>query len=162
MTQHKNKKHIMDVPNPLPAPIPGGGPRDGYQFKFDEQYYKTRNPKLRGLAQGLSASLDPTLPPLSDDDQKALANTLYDWKAPGGPQVYGPNHVDFDQEIDFGRQEPYATMYDRAVTQQPGYQRVPVGTGTTTQPPEVVNPADLQGPPVPGQYLLVTCNINKL
>jgi hypothetical protein len=158
----KKKKHMITVPNPLPAPIPGGGPRDGYQFIFDQEYYKTRDPKLRGLAQGLSAGLDPTLDQLSDTDQATLANALYDWVAPGGPQVYGPDHMDFDQEIDFGRQEPYAVMFDRQETQQPGYQRVPVGTGTTTQPPEVVKPADLQGPPVKGQYLLVTCDINKL
>jgi len=43
-----------------------------------------------------------------------------------------------------------------------GYQRVPVGTGNTPQPPVVVNPADLQGPPVPGKYLLVTCDANLL
>jgi hypothetical protein len=155
-------RDLIVVPDPLPAPIPGGGPRDGYQFIFDQTYYATRDPKLRALAQGLSAGLDPDMDPLSDDDQTALANKLYDWVAPGGPQVYGPDHVDFDQEIDFGRQEPYAVMFDRAFTQQPGYQRVPVGTGKTIQPPEVVKPADLQGPPVKGQYLLVTCDANKL
>lgn len=158
----------IQVPDPLPAPLPGGGPQDGYQFKFDKRYYERlaeRNPALAPFTFGIAASPLSATPQLSPDDVDALAAKLYDWKAPGGPGVYGPNHVDFDQEIDYvgaktNEGEPYAIMYQRS--QVLGYQRVPIGTGATVQPPEVVNPADLQGPPVPGQYLLVTCDINKL
>jgi hypothetical protein len=148
------------VPSPLPQPLPGGGPQDGYQFIFNQRYYATRNASLRPLAFGITAGLDPNVDALSADDQTDMANTLYDWKAPGGPGVYGPNHVDFDQQCDYWRNDPYGTMYMRS--QVYGYQRVPVGTGSTAQPPNVVNSADLQGPPVPGQYLLVTCDINLL
>jgi len=158
------KKHHMEVPDPLPAPLPGGGPQDGYQFKFDQHYYVTRKKPLEPFSYGFSASPFSETPALDPDAVDALAAKLYDWKAPGGPGVYGPNHVDFDQEIDYvgaktGQGEPYATMYGRL---QLGYQRVPIGTGNTVQPPEVVNPAELQGPPVPGKYLLVTCDINEL
>ena len=148
------------IPKILPVPIPGGGPQDGYQWAFNERYYATRKSVLRPLFFGLAAGLDPAMTPLSDEDQAALANRLYDWVAPGGPGVYGPNHVDFDQECDFQRWDPYTVEYMRQ--QIYGYQRVPIGTGTTTQPPNVVNAADLQGPAVPGHYLLVTCDADKL
>jgi hypothetical protein len=148
------------VPNPLPSPIPGGGPRDGYQWIYNQQYYKTRDPKLGPLSNGIAASPSANAAQLSQDDQAALANTLYDWVAPGGPGAYGPNHVDFDQEIDFGRDDPYATNFIRS--QSYGYTRVPVGTGTTPQPGEVVNKDDLIGPAIPGQYLLVTMDANLL
>jgi hypothetical protein len=158
-------KTPIPVPDPLPAPLPGGGPQDGYQFLFDKRYYETRKKALEPFSYGFSASPFADTPQLDPDAVDALAAKLYDWKAPGGPGVYGPDHVDFDQEIDnvgakTGEGEPYAVMYQRQEVL--GYQRVPIGTGATTQPPEVVNPADLQGPPVPGQYLLVTCDINLL
>ena|ERR1700677_5090047 len=153
------------VPDPLPAPVPGGGPESGYQWAFDRRYYATRKKALEPFGYGLAASEFAETPALDSDAVIALGAKLYDWKAPGGPGVYGPDHVDFDQEIDFegaltGEGEPYAVMYQRKVVL--GYQRVPIGTAQTTQPSEVVNPADLQGPPVPGKYLLVTCDINEL
>jgi hypothetical protein len=153
-------KTTLPVPDPLPAPIPGGGPQDGYEFLFNKRYYETRDSRLRALAFGIAAGLDGNTDALSVDDQATHANNLYDWKAPGGPGSYGPEHVDFDQEIDYGRGGPYATNYQRLLIY--GYQRVPVGTGTTTQPPNVVTKAELIGPPVPGKYLLVTCDINQL
>lgn len=154
----------IEVPDPLPAPLPGGGPQDGYQFQFDKRYYETRKKALEPFSYGFAASPFSETPQLDPDAVVALADKLYDWKAPGGPGVYGPNHVDFDQAIDYegartGEGEPYAIMWNRV---QLGYQRVPIGTGATTQPPNVVTPAELQGPPVPGQYLLVTLDINEL
>ena len=151
---------IFLVPDPLPAPIPGGGPQDGYEFIFNQRYYATRDARLRPLAYGIAAGQDGNTDALSLDNQTDLANTLYDWKAPGGPGAYGPDHVDFDEQIDFRREGPYATNYQRLLVN--GYQRVPVGTGTTTQPPDVVVKENLIGPPIPGKYLLVTCDINQL
>ena len=151
---------MIEVPNPLPAPVPGGGPRDGYQFRFNEQYYKTRQKALEGFSYGLAASPFANEPQMDTEQLQVLADALYDWVAPGGPGVYGPDHVDFDEQIDYWQWDPYGTMYMRS--QVYGYQRVPIGTGNTTQPPNVVNPADLQGPPEPGKYLLVTCDINQL
>ena len=150
----------VPVPDPLPEPIPGGGPQDGYEFAFNQRYYETRDARLRPLAFGIAAGQDGNADALSQDDQTQLANDLYDWKAPGGPGSYGPDHVDFDEQTDYLRQGPYATNYQRLLVD--GYQRVPVGTGTTTQPPNVVTKAELIGPPVPGKYLLVTCDINQL
>jgi hypothetical protein len=150
----------IPVPNPLPAPLPGGGPQDGYQFRFNQRYYDTRSAQLAGFGFGLAASPNNAQTKLSTDQLSALADALYDWVAPGGPGVYGPDHVDFDEQIDYWQWDPYGTMYMRS--QVYGYQRVPIGTGNTTQPPNVVNPADLQGPPEPGKYLLVTCDINLL
>ncbi len=150
----------IEVPNPLPVPIPGGGPRDGYQWLFNERYYATREAVLAGFSNGLAAGPNPSAPQLTTDELTVFADALYDWVAPGGPGVYGPDHFDFDEQIDYWQWEPYATMYMRS--QVYGYQRVPIGTGNTTQPPNVVNPADLQGPPVKGAYLLVTCDINLL
>jgi hypothetical protein len=152
------------VPDPLPAPIPGGGPESGYQWAFNRRYYVTRKKQVEPFGYGFAASPFAETPQLTPDEAVALADKLYDWKAPGGPGVYGPNHVDFDQEIDYegartGEGEPYAIMWNRV---QLGYERVPIGTGATTQPPEVVTPAELMGPPVPGKYLLVTLDINKL
>jgi hypothetical protein len=144
------KKHHppVPVPNPLPAPIPGGGPHTGYQFLFNQRYYDTREAPLAPFSYGLAASPNGGLTGLTGEELATLADGLYAQK------------IDFDQEIDFWQEDPYATMYLRS--QVYGYQRVPVGTGTTAQPPVVLNPADLQGPPVPGQYLLVTCDINLL
>lgn len=151
-------EHIP-VPNPLPAPIPGGGPRTGYQWLFNQRWYKTRVLALKPFGYGLAASEFPDAVALSGDELAALADKLYDQTTPGQP-VFGKHHQDFDQQIDFWQWDPYSTMYQRSVIY--GYQRVPIGTGTTTQPPEVVNPADLQGPPEVGKYLLVTCDINLL
>jgi hypothetical protein len=151
----------ITMPDPLPVPLPGGGPRDGYQWKFNERYYATRARALAGFQHGLAASPEYSVnEAYTPELLAALADRLYDWKAPGGPGVYGPEHVDFDQQCDYWQNDPYGTMYSRE--QIYGYQRVPVGTGDTTQPPNVVNPEDLYGPPVPGHYLLVTCDINKL
>ena|SRR5271154_3245341 len=155
-------KDIMStviVPSPLPQPIPGGGPRDGYQWKFNRRYYATRIPKLQPFSYGLAAAFFPNRTALTQDQLEALANKLYDQTVKGQP-IYGPAHVDFDEQIDFWQWDSYATMYQRTVVY--GYQRVPIGTGTTVQPVEIVNPADLQGPPIPGKYLLATCNINLL
>jgi hypothetical protein len=149
----------IPVPNPLPVPLPGGGPRSGYQFQFNRRYYRTRNLALIPLSFGLTASEFPGAVELDPDDQTALADKLYDQTMPGQP-MFGKGHVDFDQEIDYWRQDPYLTMYMRS--QVYGYQRVPIGTGNTTQPVEVVNWSDLQGPPEKGKYLLVTCDINLL
>jgi hypothetical protein len=149
----------IPVPNPLPAPLPGGGPQDGYQFEFNERYYRTRNTALAALSFGIAASEFPDARELEQEDQTALADKLYDQTTPG-QAGFGKDHVDFDEQIDYWRQDPYATMYMRS--QVYGYQRVPIGTGNTTQPVEVVNPADLQGPPEKGKYLLVTCDINLL
>ena len=86
---------------------------------------------------------------MTQDQRDELADGLYAEK------------VDFDEEADYGGDDPYATMYQRQEVY--GYQRVPVGTGTfTPDPPPVVRWKDLQGPPIPGQYLLVTCDINLL
>jgi hypothetical protein len=150
----------FEVPNPLPAPVPGGGPRDGYQWKFNRRYYDTREKALQPLQYGLAASSFNANAPLTPGELQAAGDTLYDWVAPGGPGVYGPKHVDFDQQIDYGQQDPYAVSFMRS--QVYGYQRVPIGTASTTQPPNVVNSADLQGPAEPGKYLLVTCDINEL
>jgi len=150
----------IEVPNPLPPPIPGGGPETGYQWSFNERYYLTRVLALKPFAWGDAASEAPNTTALTSDQRTTLADKLYDYKAPGGPGVYGPNHVDFDQEIDYWGQDPYSTMYQRQVVY--GYQRVPIGTGNTSQPPNVVNAADLQGPPEKGKYLLVTCDANLL
>lgn len=147
------------VPNPLPAPLPGGGPQDGYQFIFNQRYYARRDKALNPFSYGLAAGQFGNLPGLSQADLTALADGLYDQTTPG-EAAFGPNHVDFDQEIDYWQWDPYQTMYLRS--QVYGYERVPIGTGNTTQPPNVVNAADLQGPPVPGKYLLVTCDINAL
>ena len=147
------------VPNPLPAPIPGGGPRTGYQWLFNQRYYKTRVNALKPFSYGLAASEFPDATGLSAEELTSLADELYNQTTPGEP-VFGKYHVDFDQQCDYWQNDPYATMYMRS--QIYGYQRVPIGTGNTTQPPNVVNPAELQGPPVPGKYLLVTCDINLL
>jgi len=154
-----SETELIPVPNPLPAPIPGGGPQTGYQWKFNQRYYKTRVNALKPFGYGLAASEFPDAKALTADELTALADQLYDQKMPGEP-AFGKNHVDFDQQCDYWQQDPYATMFMR--DQIYGYQRVPIGTGNTSQPVEVVNPADLQGPPVPGKYLLVTCDINKL
>jgi hypothetical protein len=147
------------VPNPLPVPLPGGGPEDGYEWAFNRRYYETREAPLQPFSYGISASQFPDNPELTPDELTALADGLYDQTTPGAGG-FGQAHIDFDQEIDYWQWEPYATMYQRA--QIYGYQRVPIGTGNTPQPPNVVNSADLQGPPVPGKYLLVTCDINLL
>lgn len=147
------------VPDPLPAPLPGGGPESGYQWAFNRRYYETRPATLQGFSQGITAGQNPNAPELTSDELTALADKLYDQTTPG-QAAFGPAHVDFDQEIDYWQWEPYAIMYQRS--QIYGYQRVPIGTGNTTQPPNVVNAADLQGPPEPGKYLLVTCDINLL
>jgi len=97
-----DKAKLIEVPNPLPAPIPGG-PQDGYEFLFNKRYYETRDSRLRSLARGIAAGLDGNEDALSDEGQTELANKLYNWKAPGGVGVYGPHHVDFDQEIDYLR-----------------------------------------------------------
>jgi hypothetical protein len=115
---------------------------------------------LQPFSYGLAAAFFPNRTALTLDQLTALADKLYDWVAPGGPGVYGKNHVDFDQQTDYWQQDPYATAYQRLIVY--GYQRVPVGTGNTVQPIEIVNPADLIGPPMPGKYLLVTCDINLL
>lgn len=141
-------KDPITVPDPLPAPLPGGGPEEGYQFIFNQRYYATRGKLLAGFSYGLAASPYEGYSSLSQGELTQLADGLYEAK------------VDFDQQIDYWQQDPYGTNYMRS--QVYGYQRVPVGTGNTPQPPTVVNPADLQGPPVPGQYLLVTCDINQL
>jgi hypothetical protein len=151
---------LITVPNPLPPPIPGGGPRTGYQWRFNQRYYAKRKPALQPFSYGLAAAFFPNRKALTQDELTALADKLYDWVAPGGPGVYGKKHVDFDEEIDYWQWDPYAVSYQRS--QLYGYQRVPIGTGNTVQPPEIVNPADLQGPPIPGKYLLVTCDINLL
>jgi hypothetical protein len=149
----------VEVPNPLPAPIPGGGPRDGYQFLFNQRYYKTRVDALKPFSFGLAASEFPEALALDGPELTALADKLYDQTTPG-EGGYGPEHVDFDQQCDYWVQDPYATMFERS--QIYGYERVPIGTGNTTQPPKVVTAAELQGPPVKGKYLLVTCDINLL
>jgi hypothetical protein len=151
---------MIEVPNPLPAPIPGGGPRDGYQWKFNRRYYDTRAGAIQRFQYGLAASSFNENAQLTASELEAEGAMLYDWVAPGGPGVYGPNHVDFDQQIDYWQWDPYGTMYSRS--QVYGYERVPIGTASTMQPPNVVNSADLQGPPEPGKYLLVTCDINQL
>jgi hypothetical protein len=137
----------VHVPNPLPAPIPGGGPQTGYQFVFNKRYYKTRALALKPFSYGLAASEFPDAMALRAGELTALADRLFQDKE------------DFDQQCDYWIQDPYATMFERS--QIYGYDRVPVGTGnlgTAT----VVTLADLQGPPVKGKYLLVTCDINKL
>lgn len=149
----------IPVPDPLPAPIPGGGPRDGYQWAFNKRYYETRHPGLLPFSFGLAASQYPSIPQLTQEALTALADKLYDQVTPGAA-AFGPDHVDFDEQIDYWQWDSYAIMYQRS--QVYGYQRVPIGTGNTVQPVEVVNPADLQGPPIPGKYLLVTCDINLL
>jgi len=139
---------LIPVPNPLPVPIAGGGPQDGYQFLFGVRYIQTRKQKLQKFFYGRPGAQPGAELTQAQRDHWAT-NKL--WK----------HHVDFDEEIDYGGDDPYATMYQRQVVY--GYQRVPVGTGTwTPNPPVVVNPADLQGPPSPGKYLLVTCDINLL
>jgi hypothetical protein len=150
---------LIPVPSPLPPPQPGGGSQSGYQFQFNKHYYKTRVLALKPFSYGLAASEFPDAAQLTTDELNALADKLYDQKVPGAAG-YGKHHVDFDEQIDYWQQDPYATMYMRS--QVYGYERVPIGTGNTTQPTEVVNPADLKGPPIPGKYLLVTCDINKL
>lgn len=152
-------KPLIPVPSPLPAPLPGGGPRDGYQWKYNERYYATRKPSLLPFSFGLAASKYPNMTQLTQEELTALADALYDETTPG-PGGFGPDHVDFDQQTQYWQQDPYATAYMRS--QVYGYQRVPIGTGNTTQPVEVVKPEDLQGPPIKGQYLLVTCDINLL
>jgi hypothetical protein len=149
----------MTVPNPLPAPIPGGGPKTGYQWLFNQRYYKTRINALKPFGYGIAASEFPDAVALTSDELSALADKLYNQTTPG-QAAYGKAHVDFDQQIDYWQWDPYAIMYEREKVY--GYQRVPIGTGNTAQPPNVVNPADLQGPPEPGKYLLVTCDINLL
>jgi hypothetical protein len=147
------------VPNPLPPPMPGGGPRTGYQWHFNQRYYARRIPALQPFSYGLAAAFFPNRTALTQAQLTALADKLYDQTVAGQP-IFGPKHVDFDEQIDYWQWDPYASMYQRS--QVYGYQRVPIGTGNTTQPVEIVNPADLQGPPIPGKYLLVTCNINLL
>ena len=144
MTPDKRKK--IEVPNPLPQPLPGGGPQDGYQFLFNSHYYETRNILLQPFFYGRPGAQPGS--ELMPADRTVLADTLY------------ADKVDFDQEIDYLGEDPYATSFMRS--QVYGFQRVPVGTGATTQPPVVVTAGDLQGPPVPGKYLLVTCDINLL
>ena len=138
---------LISVPNPLPAPIAGGGPQDGYQFRFNTRYYQTRKQKLQKFFYGRPGAQPGA--ELTQQQRDNWADKL--WR----------KHVDFDEEVDYEGMEPYSTMYQREVVF--GYQRVLVGTGTfTPNPPPVVNPADLQGPPIAGKYLLVTCDINKL
>jgi hypothetical protein len=148
----------ITVPTPLPAPLPGGGPRDGYQWHFNHRYYMSRETAKKPFSYGLAAGYYAKAA-LTPDELSALADKLYD-QTTAGEAGFGPNHVDFDQQIDYWQWDPYGTMYMRS--QVYGYERVPIGTGNTSQPPTTVNPADLQGPPVPGQYLLVTCDINLL
>lgn len=138
---------LIPVPNPLPAPIAGGGPQDGYEFLFNTAYYKSRKQKLQKFFYGRPGSQPGT--ELTQQQRDNWADKL--WRA----------HVDFDEEIDYGGEEPYGTMFRRQMLY--GYQRVPVGTGTfTPDPPPVVTWFKLQGPPIPGKYLLVTCDINLL
>jgi hypothetical protein len=144
MTPDKRKK--IEVPNPLPVPLPGGGPQDGYQFLFNTRYYETRNILLQPFFYGRPGAQPGS--ELMPADRTVLADTLY------------ADKVDFDQQIDYwGAPDPYQAMFSRS--QLYGYQREPVGTGSAPIV-GVVTAADLQGPPVPGKYLLVTCDINLL
>jgi hypothetical protein len=149
----------VTVPDPLPPPAPGGGAQFSYQKLFNQRYYKTRVDALKPFGYSIAASEFPNKTALTSDELTALADKLYDQTVPGEP-VFGKAHIDFDEQIDYWQQDPYATMYMR--NQVYGYTRVPIGTGNTTQPVEIVNPTDLVGPAIPGKYLLVTCDINLL
>ena len=129
------------VPDPPPAPSPFAG-ADSYQWAFNAAYYKSRRPTLQPFFYGRPGGQPQT--PLSDADRISLADHLYETGVP------------FDEQIEAWGWDPYSTMYMRKVRY--GYDRVPVGTGDTTQPPDVVNPANLHGPVEPG-YLLVSINI---
>jgi hypothetical protein len=132
---------FTSLPDPPPAPSPFAGP-DSYQWQFNGIYEKSRRPELQpffyGRPGGLSGvQIDPA-------DLMLLADHLYETGVP------------FDEQIEAWGFDPYATMYMRKVRY--GYDRVPVGTGDTNQPPNVVTPADLHGPVVAG-YLLVSIDI---
>lgn len=132
------------VPNPLPAPQPGGGSPSSYQYQFNAAYYKSKPSWFQGFYYGRPQALPGTPLTLAQITGKA------DW--------FYNNHVDFDQEIEYFQWDPYATSFQRLVIY--GYTRVPVGTGNTPQPPNVVVSGNLVGPAVPGKYLKVSCDIN--
>lgn len=149
MKKHKRHKlnSMISLPSPPPAPIPGGGPQDGYQFQFNLTYMKSRRSELQPFFYGRPGAEPGN--ELTPDEKLDLADRLYN----GGAIPTVP----FDQQIEAWSFDPYSTMYERFVTYH--YTRVPYGTGRfSPKPPVVVDPADLVGPVVPG-YLLVSVDI---
>lgn len=131
---------MIKLPSPPPPP---GPPNSDYQNAFNIAYYLSRRPELQPFFFNRPGAL--TGVELTEPQREQLANDLYAEK------------IDFDEEIDFRGEDPYSDMYGRKVLY--GYERVPVGTGTTTQPDEVVTKQNLIGPPIPGKYLLVSIDI---
>lgn len=139
----KGQPMLMTMPIPPPEPIPGGGPQDGYQFAFNENYYKTRRKELQPFFYGRPGAEAGT--ELTQDERVALANSLY----------HADPRVPFDEQIDFEGEDSYETMYQRKVVF--GYDRVPYGQGTDG-PVVPVDDSDFKGPVVPG-YLPVSLDI---
>ena len=131
----------------LPVPFPPPGPpASQYEQDFNVAYIKSRKKALADFFIGEPGSADPDGDSLSEAQRLNLADKLYEEK------------IDFDEEIDCNGSNAYETMYERVEIY--GYERVPVGTGNTPQPPEVVDKANLIGPAIPGQYIKCSLDIN--